>query len=196
MCQARLVGIDDLDRVAAPDSATWRAWLEANHGSSPGVWLVYHKKNSGTPSIDWSAAVDQALCFGWIDSKASSIDDERYEQYFTRRKPGSPWSKLNKEKVAALDAAGRIAPSGQAAIAAAKSDGSWSIMDEAEALVVPDDLGAVLDEQSLENFRSLSPSRQRNVLCWIVLAKRDETRARRIEQTAEAAARGEAPNGY
>lgn len=187
---------DGYERVTAPEAATWRAWLEAHHDSAPGVWLVYYKKRSITPSIDWSAAVDEALCFGWIDSKVVSIDEERHEQYFTRRKPGSPWSKLNKEKVAALEAVGRLAPSGHAAIAAAKADGSWSIMDEAEALIVPDDLGAALDQRSLDNFRSLSPSRQRNVLSWIVLAKRDDTRARRISQTAEAARRGEAPNNF
>lgn len=189
--------IDGYERVTAPDAATWRSWLEANHGSSPGVWLVFYKKNSSTPSIDWGAAVDEALCFGWIDSKAVSIDQDRYEQYFTRRKRGSPWSKLNKEKVALLESAGRIAPPGWAAIDAAKEDGSWTIMDAAEALIIPEDLAeAFADQQSVDIFRALSPSRQRNILAWIVLAKRPDTRARRIAQTAEAAARGEAPGSF
>lgn len=188
--------IDDYERVTAPDAATWRAWLSANHDSSPGVWLIFYKARSGTPSIDWGTAVDEALCFGWIDSKAVSIDEARYEQYFTRRKPGSPWSKLNKEKIAALEAAGKIAPAGQAAIDAAKADGSWTIMDEAEALIVPDDLAELLDPESLGNFRALSPSRQRNILAWIALAKRDDTRARRIQQTADAIRQGDAPNNF
>lgn len=188
--------IDDYERVTAPDAATWRSWLSANHDSSPGVWLVFYKAKSGTPSIDWGTAVDEALCFGWIDSKAVSIDEARYEQYFTRRKPGSHWSKLNKDKVAALEAAGKIAPAGRAAIEAAKADGSWTIMDEAEELIVPDDLAELLDPDALDNFRALSPSRQRNILAWISLAKRDDTRARRIQQTAEAFRRGQTPNNF
>ncbi len=186
--------IDDYERVTAPDAATWRSWLSANHDSSPGVWLIFYKAKSGTPSINWGTAVDEALCFGWIDSKVVTIDETRYEQYFTRRKPGSPWSKLNKEKIAALEAADKIAPAGRAAIAAARADGSWTMMDEAEALIVPDDLAELLDSESLDSFRSLSPSRQRNILAWITLAKRDDTRARRIRQTAESLRRGEAPN--
>ena len=188
--------IDDYERIEAPDAETWRTWLEANHSTAPGVWLVFYKKKSGTKSIAWPEAVDEALCFGWIDSKATAIDEERYEQYFTKRKTGSPWSKLNKDKVAALEAAGKIAPAGQAAIDAAKEDGSWSMMDDAEALIVPDDLARLLDEQALANFRALSPSRQRTILAWIVLAKRDDTRARRIQQTADAVRRGEAPGNF
>ena len=186
--------IDAYERVTAPDSATWRAWLSNNHETSPGVWLIFYKAKSGKPSIDWGTAVDEALCFGWIDSKVVSLDEERYEQYFTKRKPGSPWSKLNKEKIAALEAEDRLAEQGRAAIEAAKADGSWSMMDEAEALIIPDDLAELLDGSSLETFRSFSPSRQRNVLAWIVLAKREDTRTRRIQQTAEALSRGEAPN--
>jgi len=186
--------IDAYERVTAPDSATWRAWLSSNHETSPGVWLIFYKAKSGKPSIDWGTAVDEALCFGWIDSKVVSLDEERYEQYFTKRKPGSPWSKLNKEKIAALEAEDRLAEQGRAAIEAAKADGSWSMMDEAEALIIPDDLAELLDGSSLETFRSFSPSRQRNVLAWIVLAKREDTRTRRIQQTAEALSRGEAPN--
>ena len=188
--------IDDYERIEAPDAETWRTWLEANHGTAPGVWLVFYKKKSGTKSIAWPEAVDEALCFGWIDSKATAIDEERYEQYFTKRKTGSPWSKLNKDKVAALEAAGKIAPAGQAAIDAAKEDGSWSMMDDAEALIVPDDLARLLDEHALANFRALSPSRQRTILAWIVLAKRDDPRARRIQQTADAVRRGEAPGNF
>ena len=188
--------IDDYERIEAPDAETWRTWLEANHDTAPGVWLVFYKKKSGAKSIAWPEAVDQALCFGWIDSKATAIDEERYEQYFTKRKTGSPWSKLNKKKVAALEAAGKIAPAGQAAIDAAKEDGSWSMMDDAEALIVPDDLARLLDEQALANFRALSPSRQRTVLAWIVLAKREDTRARRIQQTADAVRRGEDPGNF
>lgn len=183
--------IDSYERVMAPDAATWRSWLVENHESSPGVWLVYYRTKSSQPSIDWGTAVDEALCFGWIDSKVVSIDDERYEQYFTRRRPGSPWSKLNKEKVAALEASHRMAAAGQRAVSAAKADGSWTLLDGPEALIIPDDLAALLDESSLENFRGLSPSRQRTILAWIALAKRQDTRSRRLHRTAEAAADGD-----
>ncbi len=189
--------INDYERVTAATAADWRSWLAANHEASPGVWLVFYKKRSGTPSVDWGEAVDEALCFGWIDSKVQSIDDERYEQYFTTRKPTSPWSKLNKDKIAALEAAGRLTDAGRSAIDEAKANGSWVIMDDAEALIVPDDLAAAFgDESDRRFFDALPPSTRRNILQWIVLAKRDETRARRIAATAAAAADRERPNNF
>jgi uncharacterized protein YdeI (YjbR/CyaY-like superfamily) len=160
------------------------------------VWLVFYKKGSGTLSITRSEAVDEALCSGWIDSKVRRIDDDRYEQYFSRRKPGSPWSAPNKRKVTALEAADRIQPAGRAAIERAKRDGSWSILDEAEALIVPGDLASALAARDARgHFDRLAPGTRRGILQWIVLARRPATRRRRIERTAGAAARGEAPPG-
>jgi len=192
-----MTAINDYERVTAATPAEWRAWLAINHQTSPGVWLVFFKKGSGIPSVNWGEAVGEALCFGWIDSKVQTIDDERYEQYFTRRKPTSPWSKLNKEKIAELVAAGRLAEAGHRAIEVAKENGSWSILDEAEALIVPDDLSAAFpNNEARKFFDEMPPSARRSTLAWISLAKRDETRARRIAATAAAAANRERPNGF
>lgn len=180
-----------------PESAAaFRRWLEEHHEIETAVWLVYAKKHSGRPSITWSEAVDEALCHGWIDSKAQRIDDDHYEQYFTRRKRGSPWSRINKAKIAELERTDRLAPAGRAVVEAAQEDGSWSILDEVEALIVPDDLARAFSTDARRNFDALAPSRRRNVLQWIVLARRDDTRAKRILATAAAAAEeGRAPNG-
>ena len=189
--------IDDYERVTAATGADWREWLAANHEDSPGVWLVFYKKASGIPSIDWSEAVDEALCFGWVDSKVKSIDDDRYEQYFTRRKPTSPWSKINKVKIAELEAAGRLADAGRRVVDVAKQNGTWTMMDEAEALIVPDDLAAAfVDSAAREFFDQMPPSTRRNTLAWLTLAKRSDTRARRIAATADAAANRERPNSF
>jgi uncharacterized protein YdeI (YjbR/CyaY-like superfamily) len=192
-----MTAINDYERVAAATSAEWRSWLAANHVTSPGVWLVFFKKGSGIASIEWGEAVAEALCFGWIDSKVQSIDDERYEQYFTQRKPTSPWSKLNKEKIAELVADDRLAEAGYRTIEVAKENGSWSILDDAEALIVPDDLSAAFpDNEARKFFDEMPPSARRNTLAWIALAKRGDTRARRIAATAAAAAKRERPNGF
>ena len=185
---------DHVVRLPAPDARTFREWLEENHASAEAVWLVYRKKASGRSSITWSEAVDEALCYGWIDSKMQTIDEESYEQYFTRRKPTSPWSKINKDKVAALEAAGMIRPSGAAAIAVAKENGSWNLLDDAQALIIPEDLESAFENADhLAFFESLSPSRRRNILEWIAMAKRADTRARRIAETVEAASRAAVP---
>ncbi|MCP3998236.1 MAG: hypothetical protein GY722_24710, partial [bacterium] len=131
--------------IEAESPAVFRSWLEENHAVESAVWLIFWKKVSGHPSIEWSEAVDVALCFGWIDSKVQSLDDWRYRQYFSPRKPGSGWSRINKGKVKALAAADLMAPAGLAAIDRAKKDGSWTLLDGPEAGVVPDDLATALD---------------------------------------------------
>jgi len=188
---------DDIERINAADGDEFRRWLADHHDTADAVWLLYYKKESGRPSIAWPEAVDQALCFGWIDSKVRSIDDERYEQYFCRRKPGSPWSRINKEKVAELTAAGLMEPAGQAAIDRAKGDGSWSMLDDAEAGIVPDDLAAALDESGgRDAFDGFTDAQRRGLLAWILFAKRADTRHRRIATIAEAAAEGRRPEPY
>ncbi|WP_420451974.1 YdeI/OmpD-associated family protein [Ilumatobacter sp.] len=185
----------DIERITAADSDEFRAWLHEHHETADAVWLIYFRKDSDTPSITWSEAVDEALCYGWIDSKIQSLDNDRYEQYFCPHKPTSPWSKVNKTKIAALQDADRIQPAGAAAIERAKANGSWTILDDAENHIVPDDLADALDNATTrDNFDQLPPSTRRNILQWIVLAKRDDTRQRRIQQTADAAANGETPN--
>jgi uncharacterized protein YdeI (YjbR/CyaY-like superfamily) len=188
-------GDDGHERVFAPDRSVFRAWLEANGETAHAVWLVYFKKGSGQPSITWDEAVEEALCFGWIDSKAKPIDDRTYMQYFTPRKPKSVWSKVNKERLERLIAAGLMREPGLRAIEVAKANGSWTALDEVEALVIPDDLASAFASTpgAEDGFIRQSRTNQRNTLQWIVSAKRPETRAKRISATAEAAARGASP---
>jgi uncharacterized protein YdeI (YjbR/CyaY-like superfamily) len=187
-----------LHEVWAPDSETWRAWLEQHHDCESGVWLFYHRKGSGRPSIDWSRAVDEALCFGWIDSTVRPIDDLTYKQYFAPRKAKSNWSKVNKQKVERLIAEGRMMPAGFAVIERAKENGSWSNLDDVEAMVMPEDLTVALD--ALPGARAyvdgLSKTRRWALLYWINGARRESTRADRIRQVAEAAALGKRPSRF
>ncbi len=188
---------DPIERITGTDGPAFRKWLRANHDTAQAAWLVYYKKDSGTPSITWPQAVDEALCYGWIDSKAQSIDEDRYEQYFTKRKPTSVWSKVNKAKIAELQRENRLRPPGQAAIDAAKANGSWTILDDAQNHIVPDDLSKAFPSTAARaTFDALSPSRRRNILSWIVLAKRAATRERRIRQTVDAAQNGGTPNNF
>ena len=160
----------------------WRQWLQENHQSKQSVWLIYHKKKTNIPSVTWSEVVDEALCFGWIDSTAKPIDAEKYMQFITRRKPKSVWSKINKDKVQRLIDEGMMMPAGHASIEIAKQNGSWSILDEAEALIIPPDLemGFAAQPGSKEAFLSLSKSAQKALLYGLVLAKQVVTREKRI----------------
>lgn len=184
--------LDDLQRITAADRAAWRAWLAANHESSPGVWLVYSKKGSGTPSVTYDEAVEEALCYGWIDSRVNSLDEERYMQVYTPRKAGSVWSRLNKERVERVIAAGLMTTAGMAKIEAAKADGSWGMLDLIDALVVPSDLGAAFEAVpgARAGFEALPDSAKKQALYWVYSAKREATRSARIARTVAAAAEG------
>ena len=176
----------------------WRAWLAQNHQQEDFVWLVYYRAATGKASISWSVAVDEALCFGWIDSTKRKIDEERYMQYFTKRKPRSTWSKINKEKVQQLIDSGLMTEAGYRSIEMAKENGSWSILDEVEALIVPEDLDKALRSQpaALDFFNSQSKSRKKIMLHWVVFAKRPETRKKRISEIVRSAAKGERPKQF
>lgn len=128
-----------LESIYASDRAVWRSWLERNHLTSSGIWLIYYKVKSGKPSVLYAEAVKEALCFGWIDSKVKSIDEERYQQIFTPRKPKSVWSKLNKQYIEELIDQGLMTDAGLAKITAAQQDNSWTILDAIEALIMPVD---------------------------------------------------------
>jgi uncharacterized protein YdeI (YjbR/CyaY-like superfamily) len=173
-----------LEQVYAKNRAAWRRWLAKHHASARGIWLVYDKKSSRDDRLSWVDAVGEALCFGWIDSTAKSLDDARYLQLFTPRKPKSTWSRVNKERVARLVDEGRMAPAGLAAIALAKSNGSWSSLDSVEALEVPDDLAAAFAKhpEAARNFAAFSPSSRKGYLHWVSQAVRAETRAQRITE--------------
>ena len=168
----------------------WREWLQAHHAEKQSVWLIYHKKKSSTPSLTWSQAVDEALCFGWIDSRAQPLDDERYRQFFSRRKPGSAWSRINKAKIERLTAAGLMTPAGLASIETAQQNGAWSLLDDVEELRLPADLAQPLAAQPLaaSYFESLSRTDKRNILQWLMLAKRPATRQKRLAEIVDSAA--------
>ena len=189
--------IHDAPHVHADDRATWRAWLEQHHATVRGAWLVTWRARSGRVGLDYEAAVEEALCFGWVDSTGGRVDDERGKLYFSPRKVRSPWAASNKARVERLIAAGRMAPAGLAAIERAKANGTWTVLDSVERLEVPADLTAALDGHppAADNFAAFSPSARKMMLAWVALAQRPETRAARVTQIAEAAARNERARG-
>ena len=188
--------VSNAPEVFVDDRATWRAWLEANHATSSGVWLVTWRSRSVKSGIPYDAAVEEALCFGWVDGTAGTIDEERGKQYFSPRKPNSGWAATNKARVERLISDGRMAPAGLAAIARAKENGSWELLDSVERLEVPDDLAAALESlpPAAANFAAFPPSVRKLALTSLVMAKRPETRAERVRRIAEAAARNERPS--
>lgn len=177
-------------RVEARDRERWRAWLDKNHAKSPGVWLVFYKKSSGKPTVKYDEAVEEALCYGWIDSLMKPVDAERYRQLFTPRKSKSRWSKPNKDRVKKMIAAGRMTDAGMKKIRAAKKDGSWTTMDAVDAMTMPPDLRKALakNKKARSNFDAMPPGRKRLLYGWIHSAKRPETRQRRIAETVGIAA--------
>jgi uncharacterized protein YdeI (YjbR/CyaY-like superfamily) len=185
--------LDDAPLVQCETRAEWRAWLEANHATTRGAWLVTWRKAAGRPILDYEAAVEEALCFGWVDSTGGRVDELRGKLYFAQRKPRSGWARTNKARVERLIADGRMAPAGLAAIDRAKANGSWTMLDDIENLVVPDDLQAALDAAppAAGNWAAFPPSARRMSLEWIRQARRPETRAARIAETAALAARNE-----
>ena len=184
--------------VEPASRAAWRAWLAENHASAPHAWLVTRKKATGGQALTYAEAVEEALCVGWVDSVPRTLDAERSMLYFAPRKRGSGWSRPNKERVARLEATGRMLPAGQARVDAAHADGSWTLLDDVENGVVPDDLAAALTVTpgAAEVWAAFPRSARRGILEWIQQAKRPETRARRVAETAEKAARNERANSW
>ena len=164
--------------------AGWRSWLEKNHAKCDGVWLIYYRASTGNRQLSWEEAVREALCFGWIDSKVKSIDDERYKQIFTPRKPHSVWSKINKHHIAELIEAELMADTRLRAVDIAKKNGAWSMLEPVDALIVPADLEASLrgSKRAREAYEALSDSAKRAVLYPLYSAKREETRAKRLTE--------------
>jgi uncharacterized protein YdeI (YjbR/CyaY-like superfamily) len=176
----------------------WRAWLEENHESMPSVWLVQYKKKSGIPTLSWSDAVDEALCFGWIDSTRKTLDEHSFIQFFCKRKPKSIWSKINKAKVEQLIADGLMMQAGYESIERAKQNGSWNTLDQIEELGIPKDLEKAFKAKkgSKEFFLSISNSSRKVILYWVATAKRPETRQKRIDKIAELAAQKLKPEQF
>ncbi|WP_298511373.1 YdeI family protein [uncultured Kordia sp.] len=160
----------------------WRAWLEKNHDTSTGIYLIFYKVSSATESMRWEEAVKVALCFGWIDSTVKRLDHERRRQYFCPRKPKSVWSKLNKSYLVELIAENKMHESGSLKMITAMKDGSWTALDDVENLVIPKILQEAFDKNptAFKNYQNFSPSYRKSYLYWLNQAKREATKEKRI----------------
>lgn len=189
---------DHQPQIEAASAEAWRQWLAQHHDQQEAVWLIIYKKDSGIPSVYYDQAVDEALCFGWIDSKPNKRDATSYFQYFSKRNPKSNWSRVNKEKIQRLRAAGKLAPAGEAMIALAQKSGTWTALDDVENLVLPEDLAAAFAAQpaALQFWEGLPRSVKRGSLEWLFTAKRPATRQKRIRDIVESAVRQERPSPY
>ncbi len=189
---------DGVNTFYAEDRAAWRTWLTANHDKEKSVWLIIYRKQSQIPSVYYDEAVDEALCFGWIDSKPNKRDDESFYQFFAKRNPKSNWSKVNKEKVERLIAEGKMTEAGFGMIEIAKQTGAWTALDELENGVIPEDLQMALNANPTAKvyFEAFPRSVKRGILEWIQNAKRPETRQKRIEETVTLAMQNIRANQY
>jgi len=181
----------ELKTLQAKSRKAWRAWLEKHHASSSGIWLVYAKKHTGIPSLSYNDAVEEALCFGWIDSLLHPIDDALYKQMFTPRKTKSLWSSLNKKRVEALIANGLMTAAGMKMIDLAKQSGKWDAWSHADALTVPPELKAAIDANAAakKNWPTYTASQRKGFLRMVTGAKRPETRAKRIARVVDIVSR-------
>lgn len=167
----------------------WRKWLEKNHLKEKSVWLIMYRKASGTPSVYYPEAVEEALCFGWIDSKPNKRDDKSYYQFFAKRNPKSNWSRINKENVEKLLAEGLMATAGIEMVEIAKRTGTWAALDEVENLVIPEDLQKAFNKnkKAFDYWNRFSPSSRKGILDWIRSAKTEPTRQKRVAETVRLA---------
>ncbi|WP_421119691.1 YdeI family protein [Aquihabitans daechungensis] len=171
----------------------WRGWLEAHHGDTPGVWLCSWRPPTGRPRCPYPEAVEEAICFGWIDSTVNTLDEDRGLQLFTPRKAKSAWTRLNRRRAADMEAAGLMADAGRQAIAAAQESGWWTISDSVEDLIEPDLLAAALDAEPSARaaWDQFPPSARKIMLWWVVSAAKPETQQRRVAEIVAKAAVGE-----
>ena len=190
------MSMDHTDAVFFADEAAFEAWLDDNGATASHVWVRMAKKDTGIASIDWTRAVDVALCFGWIDGIARRVDDQWYVQRFTPRRPKSVWSKINRQRIERLTEQGRMRPAGLAEVEKAKADGRWdAAYDGPATATVPDDLAAALAARGLtEVYAALDSTNRYAFLHRVQTAVRPETRARRIEQLTDALAQGRTPH--
>lgn len=189
---------EELETISPTNRLEWRQWLEKHHKDKNAIWLIYFKKSSGNPTISYDDAVEEALCFGWIDSIAKKVDEKRHMQYFSKRKPKSVWSKINKAKIERLIDEGLMTPAGLACVEIAKANGSWTILDDVEALIIPADLESAFQAspKAYDFFKGLSKSNKQMMLGWLKLAKKPETRQRRIEELIEQGEQGKKPKQF
>jgi uncharacterized protein YdeI (YjbR/CyaY-like superfamily) len=182
----------DVERVHLETRAEWRAWLAAHHAESRGVQLVSWRSSTGRPSVGYVEGVCEALCFGWVDSTARRVDDERSSIYYAPRKPRSGWARTNKARVEQLRAEGLMTEAGERVIAQAVADGSWTLLDDVEDLREPDDLRTALDGDAAarRHWDAFPPSARKAMLTWLVQAKTTATRERRLAEVVGRAAEG------
>ena len=187
--------LDDGEKVVARDAATWRAWLEANHQTSKGAWLVRPRPGSDLDLIGYDDAIRQALCFGWIDGPVRSFDEQTGGLWFAPRRGSSGWAATNKVRLEILEREGLMAEAGIRAVELAKSNGSWTILDNAEALREPDDLAAALDAEPEARARwdAFPPSSRKFGIAAVDAARRPETRAARVAKIVADSAAGKRP---
>ncbi|ACK64499.1 conserved hypothetical protein [Rippkaea orientalis PCC 8801] len=191
MKNTRLKSTKNPEQIAIKTRSELRQWLEIHHSQKQGVWLITYKKTHEY-YLPYDDIVEECLCFGWIDSLPRKLDEQRTMLYISPRKQGSNWSKANKNRVIKLEELGLIHQAGLTKIDQAKIDGSWSFLDDVEALIIPDDLKLLLSENKIaqKNFEDFPPSSKRGILEWIKNAKRPETRAKRIRETVQKAEQG------
>jgi len=184
--------------VSAPTRKIWRTWLAKNHEKETSVWLIIFHKKSRQASVYYDEAVEEALCFGWVDSVSNSRNEESSYLYFAKRKPKSNWSKANKERVEKLTKLALIMPAGQAMIDLAKQTGTWTALEVVDQLTIPPDMQKLFDKNKTaeKNFLAFPASTRRGILEWILNAKRSETRQKRIEETVTLAAQNIRANQY
>ena len=188
----------NVEEYCPNDKNGWRKWLQLNHKHEDAVWLIFYKKKSPKYNLSWRESVDEALCFGWIDSVKRTIDSETYKQYFSKRKAKSNWSMINKNRVKCLIDQGLMEEEGYKSIEIAKENGSWTKLDEVEALVIPEDLKEALAnyQGAFNYFNSLSKSVKKMLLHWVISVKRKETRQKRILEIGVNASKNMVPNKF
>ncbi|WP_276389238.1 YdeI/OmpD-associated family protein [Eudoraea chungangensis] len=177
----------EAEEICPKNKKAWRDWLELNHIEKDAVWLIFYKKKSPNFNLSWSESVNESLCFGWIDSIRKIVDNERYKQYFSKRKPKSNWSKVNKDKVKNLIDQGLMKEAGYKSIEIAKENGSWIILDSIESMEIPEDLERELKslKGAMEFFEKQANSYKKSMLYWVFSARRKETRNKRIMKIVE-----------
>ncbi len=187
-----------LKEIHCKDRKTLRKWLYKNHEQKESVWLIIHKKNSTKGKLSYSDAVEEGLCFGWIDSKPNKLDGDTYKLWYSPRKTKSVWSKVNKLKIEELIKTGQMHAAGFAKIAAAKKDGSWAVLDAIEDMQMPADLQKALskNKKAKQFFDAFPAGIRKQLFWWITSAKREETRNRRVAETVTKAEKNIRANQY
>ena len=184
------MGMSDTATYYAPDRAAWRAWLAAHHATTQAIWLIYDK--GPARALTYDAIVEEALCFGWVDSKPGKVSETQAKIYVSQRQPRSAWSKTNKERVDRLRELGLMTPAGERAIAIAQANGAWSQLAISDTFAIPPELAEQLAANPAAQafYDAMAPSSHRIILEWIYAAKTEATRQKRIAETVEMAAKG------